>query len=346
LDDLGHVDSVTAISGLVNPALLFFDRQLTTYDRSLIRTADIRYIVIDTRLAKGLPLYGTYIASGEPQSRLTLAELDKFDSIPGVRRVYDNGPISVYELGSLISGRPAIPTSLSNDDQVGTGLNWSVFVAAIIVAAVWLARLRRRRIRVDAHAVVCGTLMATTIALLGTFVVLVAHTDLVVSALTVLLMLLLLGLRPRHWRLGGRFITLTPRASPQTTSAETPDGVATDALGKGRLPRFQIAVGLFGLALFVLGALGATLTARKEWVPPPELSVIHGPRGQLVADAELGSAGSGPASLELRSGNRVIWSAALRKTTASQDVILPAGVLQVQANVILESGHKTLREIG
>ena len=108
LDDLGHVEPVTAIGGFVNPAPLYFDQQLGPYEKSLIRAADIRYLVVDTRLTEGLPLYGTYIADGESQvpTRLTAAELDKFDSVPGVRRIYDNGPIRVYASARCWGNRP------------------------------------------------------------------------------------------------------------------------------------------------------------------------------------------------------------------------------------------------
>ena len=66
LNAIGGVDPVTAEAGLVNPAPLFFDHRLSPFDISLIREADIRYIVVDDRLAQGLPLYGIYIADGEP----------------------------------------------------------------------------------------------------------------------------------------------------------------------------------------------------------------------------------------------------------------------------------------
>ena len=79
LNDIGHVDPVTPTSGPIDPSPLFFDRQITLSDLVLIHKAGIRYIVIDTRLAEGLPLYGAYISPGETgrPTRLTLAELGK-----------------------------------------------------------------------------------------------------------------------------------------------------------------------------------------------------------------------------------------------------------------------------
>src|SRR5690348_10827208 len=108
LNDFGQVVPVSPLNGSASPAPLFFDHQLTPSDISLIRKEDIRYIVTDTRLTGGLPLFGAYIAPGETgrPTRLTAAELEKFNSIPGVHRVYDNGTIQVYDLSALLGERP------------------------------------------------------------------------------------------------------------------------------------------------------------------------------------------------------------------------------------------------
>ncbi len=106
--------------GRTDPAPLFFDPQLTPSDISLIRKDDIRYIVTDTRLTEGLPLFGAYIAPGETgrPTRLTAAELEKFNSIPGVYRIYDNGAIQVYDLSVFLGERPlAVPTHSVSQHQ-------------------------------------------------------------------------------------------------------------------------------------------------------------------------------------------------------------------------------------
>ncbi len=123
LNAMGGVVSVTAESGLVNPELLFFDRRLSLYDIYLIRKADIRYIVVDDRLAQGPPLYGTYIADGEPSTRLTLAELDKFNSYPFIKRIYDNGPIQVYDVTALL--RPSARSAPAGPPAGGLVLTWA-----------------------------------------------------------------------------------------------------------------------------------------------------------------------------------------------------------------------------
>ena len=193
---------MTAESGLVNPELLFFDRRLSLYDIYLIRKADIRYIVVDDRLAQGLPLYGTYIAAGEPSTRLTLAELTKFNSYPFIKRIYDNGPIQVYDVTSLL--RPSARSAPAGPPVGGTGLNVGVFLLAAVVAMLWLRRLRRRpgRGRDAAHLVLCGVVGALVIGVFGAFFIRLTHLPPETVAIIVLLVLLGLSLRPvgRHRR--------------------------------------------------------------------------------------------------------------------------------------------------
>ena len=172
LNAIGGVDPVTAEAGLVNPELLYFDHRVTPYDVSLIRRADIRYIVVDDRLAQGLPLYGDYIADGEPQTRLTLGQLNKFDSYPGIRCVYDNGPIKVYDVSALLRPSERAAPTRPPDGGVGSGVDTGIFLLALFVVALWVLRLRRWRIRGDsAHLVVCGLAAALVLTIFGTFAV-------------------------------------------------------------------------------------------------------------------------------------------------------------------------------
>jgi hypothetical protein len=200
LNALGGVVSVTAEGGQVNPELIFFDRRLSIYDIYLIRKADIRYIVVDDRLAQGPALYGTYIADGEPSTRLTLAELDKFNSYPFIKRIYDNGPIQVYDVTGLLhpSPRPAP----AGPPVGGAGLDVGVFLLAAVVAALWLLRLRRRpgRGHNAEHLVVCGVVGALVIGVFGAFVIRLTHLPPETIAIVVLLILLGLGLRPERWQ--------------------------------------------------------------------------------------------------------------------------------------------------
>ena len=171
LNAIGGVVPVTAEGGLVNPASLFFDRRLSPFDISLVRQADIRYVVVDDRLAKGLPLYGIYVAYGEPHARLTLEELNKFSSYPGIKRIYDNGPIQVYDLSQLF---PPSPQAAPAGAPVGgSGLDVGAFVLFVLVAVLWMLRLRRRTepFRHVEHLAVCGLVGALVVGVFGAFLV-------------------------------------------------------------------------------------------------------------------------------------------------------------------------------
>jgi hypothetical protein len=156
LADLGDLNFVTNISGLTDPTPLFFSQHFDPYELSLIRKDRIRYIVVDRRLASSLPLFNSYIEPGEakPGTRLTITELSKFDSVPGAKRVYDNGPIQVYDVSRLLGLSPFVRSSGSGDKVTGT--DPVVLIAAIAVAIIWLVRARRRRprLRITNQAVV------------------------------------------------------------------------------------------------------------------------------------------------------------------------------------------------
>lgn len=94
----------------VNISSIFLSETLGDYEREVIQTAHIRYLVVDRRISAGLPLFGYYYEHWEdqviqftpPPSR---ASLQKFDQIAGVSRVYDNGDIVIYDLGAQMSGQ-------------------------------------------------------------------------------------------------------------------------------------------------------------------------------------------------------------------------------------------------
>jgi hypothetical protein len=201
LNAIGGVNSVTAESGLVNPELLYFDHSLSLFDISLIRKADIRYLVVDDRLAKGLPLYGTYIADGEPPTRLRLPQLNKFNSYEFVKRIYDNGPIQVFDLTELLpASERAAP---AGPPPGGSGLNVGIFVLAAVVGFLWLLRLRRRWSTASdgAHLALCGLVGVLVLGVLGAFLVRITHVSPEAVGLVVLVLLLALSVRPPTWQL-------------------------------------------------------------------------------------------------------------------------------------------------
>ena len=372
LNDFGQVEPVTPLNGSANPAPLFLDQRLTPSDISLIRKADIRYIVTDTRLTKGLPLFGAYIAPGETggPTRLTAAELEKFNSTRGVYRIYDNGAIQVYDLSLLLGKRPlAVPRDFVRSIRA-TGTDVVVLILAILVATVWLLRLRPRArlVPINEHTVVCGIVAALAIGLFGTFAILLVSLPPSPLAILLLLALLALGLRPGGWRTHAERnlhrwavsppVPLESTTEPQTASASTnvagtevtSSDPVLESRGQPRGPfhpvRSQFVLGCVGLALFAVGVAFAVAAAQKEWVPPPELSIERaGQVGGPVASVNLGTAAPISAHLAVVTSGRVLWSVPLSSNSATQNVGLPTDVFHPGSQVLLVAGGKIIRNV-
>ena len=344
LNAIGGVDPVTAEAGMVNPESLYFDDRVTPYDISLIRRADIRYIVVDDRLAQARPLYGVYIAYGEPQTRLTLGQLNKFDSYPGIRRVYDNGPIRVYDVSALL--RPSERAGPTNPPAggVGSGVDVGIFLLALLVLALWVARLRRNRLRGDmAHLVVCGLAAALVVAVAGAFAVRLTRVPPNAAALVVLLVLGALSFRqlapaaPTAEEVLDAFMALT---------ALDRRGELAIAATQNPRPRAQMLLALAGSVLLLVGAWVATAASLKEWTPPAELAITGVARGQPVAEVQLGSVGAVPAQLFVSHDGRPVMESELARTAAAQQVPLPAIVMADGSRVALVVNGKPVRLIG
>jgi hypothetical protein len=370
LNNFGQVEPVTPLNGAGNPAPLFFDQQLTPADIAFIHKYDIRYIVTDTRLTEGLPLFGAYIAAGETghPTRLTAEELGKFNSMPGVHRIYDNGAIQVYDLSRVLGKRPLVVPKYSVRSITATGTDVVVLVLAILVGAVWLARLRRRarRVPVDAHMVVFGMVTALAIGLFGAFAILLVHLPPGPLAILALAALLALGLRPAWWKTYPEFnvhswaesptVPLEPMTGPRLASAAANAAgakVTSNGAGLARpgqppgwadRTRSQFVLGCAGLALCAVGASFAVVAAQQEWVPPAELSIAV-QRGQPVASVDLGTAAPVTAHLAVVTRGRVRWTAPLSPSSHPQRVVLPAGVLHPHSRVLLVAGGRTIRNV-
>ena len=198
-----------------------------------------------------------------------------------------------------------------------------VLVLAILVAIVWLLRLRRRArlVPINEHMVVCGiggghggrTLRGLRNP---------AHPSATRSRShrPALLALLALGLRPARWRMHPHRATANARmASAATDVAANPDGqhrsvpgVAAPRLGRTLRTRSQFVLGCVGLALFAVGASAAVAAARTEWVPPPELSIRRAGAGR-GASRERGSR-HGSSDLGPPGGSRGRPSPLVRRT--------------------------------
>ena len=76
-----------------------------TEDR-LIAGAHIEYVVVDRRLAGHLPALGVYVDHDETEANahrtpLSPLAIAKFEHRRSLRRIYDNGPVAIYQVLGL-----------------------------------------------------------------------------------------------------------------------------------------------------------------------------------------------------------------------------------------------------
>ncbi|MGD0882235.1 MAG: hypothetical protein ABSB09_11770 [Acidimicrobiales bacterium] len=93
---LGHQAEVQGIAGLFLP-LTYSGAQ-----GSLVRSKRVSFIAVDRRITEQLPATGYYFKDdpegGFYSAPLPTRSITKFDGVPGVSRVYDDGTIVVYEI--------------------------------------------------------------------------------------------------------------------------------------------------------------------------------------------------------------------------------------------------------
>ncbi|WP_305790193.1 hypothetical protein [Symbioplanes lichenis] len=117
-DTLGHGNRVggdiTSVSlastyGRQDPVrevgTLYYATTWSLEDEQLVSDLQIQYLVVDKRLGELLPQDEAYFENdphaGSITSPLTSTQLGKFDTLPEVDRLYDNGTVRVYRMGNL-----------------------------------------------------------------------------------------------------------------------------------------------------------------------------------------------------------------------------------------------------
>jgi hypothetical protein len=90
---------------LDNAPRVFTATALDARTRALIQHDDIDFVLVDRRMARQRPVTGSFFAhGGGPSEPLPAGALAKFDGAPGVARVYDAGPIAIYDVRRLRAG--------------------------------------------------------------------------------------------------------------------------------------------------------------------------------------------------------------------------------------------------
>ena len=94
---------------LVTTAILYTSPAFTPAAAQQVQAQSIGYVLVDRRLSEMLPASGQYFPVdpnvGKYTRPLPLADLTKFNHVPGVARIYDSGNIVIYDLkGSAYYG--------------------------------------------------------------------------------------------------------------------------------------------------------------------------------------------------------------------------------------------------
>jgi hypothetical protein len=106
----GRQRAITAIHDRVNIAPVLMSEQFDDADISLLQRTTSEYLVVDRRLADGLPMVGVYVELDEPgtysrTAPISAQALAKFDAIPIVSRLFDSGHLQVYDMRPYVYGR-------------------------------------------------------------------------------------------------------------------------------------------------------------------------------------------------------------------------------------------------
>jgi hypothetical protein len=85
---------------------LFLTANFSASARKLVRDKRVDFVVVDRRMSQQLPADGSYFAddphAGQYRSPIPARDLDKFNHIAGVSRIFEDGTMTVYSLaGSL-----------------------------------------------------------------------------------------------------------------------------------------------------------------------------------------------------------------------------------------------------
>lgn len=110
---MGTYGHQTPVEGFVagrNVAEVFLSPQFGPDERTVLRNADIAFIVVDRRLSSGLPFLGFYFTAEEQQqgpyrSPLDPKLLEKFETVGDLKRVFDSGDIVIYDARGITRAR-------------------------------------------------------------------------------------------------------------------------------------------------------------------------------------------------------------------------------------------------
>jgi len=120
---------------------LYFSAAWGRQQTAIVKGLHIDYLYVDRRLADSLPYLGYYFAQGETAkpTRITVADVAKFAHVPGLKVVYQHGPVTIYDTAGL--GVAPERKGFLGYHAMGLGL-FDAIVGAVVVLVIYLIRRR------------------------------------------------------------------------------------------------------------------------------------------------------------------------------------------------------------
>ncbi|HVW93013.1 MAG TPA: hypothetical protein VHB74_10445 [Devosia sp.] len=101
LADYGDQRVVTSLYDRIDESPIFFAPRFGDEVRGLIKALHVDYLLVDWRLTQALPLVGWYYELEEGDENhaqpIKPQSFRKFDTAPGISRVFDSGSIAIYD---------------------------------------------------------------------------------------------------------------------------------------------------------------------------------------------------------------------------------------------------------
>lgn len=104
LGSYGRLDPQGGVVGSLPVAQLFTTPAFGPRDRKIVEGDKLHYLAVDLRLAESAPASGSDFADAagvRVEGPIPARDLQKFDHVPGLSKIYDNGAIRIYDTGSL-----------------------------------------------------------------------------------------------------------------------------------------------------------------------------------------------------------------------------------------------------
>jgi hypothetical protein len=107
MNSYGEQRIVSLTADDVNVAPVYYATEMHGWEISILRSAQLHYLVVDKRLTTALPVKGYYFEGYEPPdvnvtTPLSPQALSKFNTVPQFNRIYDSGNIVIYDVSPLV----------------------------------------------------------------------------------------------------------------------------------------------------------------------------------------------------------------------------------------------------